>query len=237
MKPRHRATLHLLALHAPRAVHRELLVERLWPDVAPDSGLRSLHVAVSSLRRLFETDDLRPKVSMIVREGDTYRLALPEGSTSDVRVFEAALASARSLAIADPEAAIVAAFGALGTYTGDLLPEDGPAEWVVAEREWFRAEAADAAQLLADLYMARDDVVVAAQACEAGLRIDRFRDSLWRTLIAAYDADGDQAVGARARSAYDAVLDELGVIVRNPGPAGSERSKRRYGVFRAPSGR
>lgn len=60
---------------------------------------------------------------------------------------------------------------ALDSYGGDLLPEEGAAEWVVTERDHYRVRAADAAHALAGP-LATDDAVGAALACERGLAID-----------------------------------------------------------------
>ncbi len=54
LKPRPRAVLRLLALHAGRPVHREVIQDALWRDADPETGARSLHVALSALRRELE---------------------------------------------------------------------------------------------------------------------------------------------------------------------------------------
>ena len=51
LKPRPRAVLRFLALNAGRPVHREVLQETFWPEADPETGARSLHVALSALRR------------------------------------------------------------------------------------------------------------------------------------------------------------------------------------------
>jgi predicted Zn-dependent protease len=53
--------------------------------------------------------------------------------------------------------------------------------------------------------------VEAAEACGAGIRVDRYQDSLWRLLIAARDAAGEVGAAGRARADYERVLAELGV--------------------------
>ena len=52
----------------------------------------------------------------------------------------------------------------------------------------------------------------AVAVCRAGLRIDRFCDPLWRTLLRALQHDHDHAGHAVAVAEYDAVLAELGVV-------------------------
>ena len=55
VKPKARAALRLLALHAGRPVHRELLAEALWPDAnGRHASIRNLQVAISSLRQALD---------------------------------------------------------------------------------------------------------------------------------------------------------------------------------------
>ena len=194
VKPRARSALHLLALARGRPVHRETLVAALWPDVDARSGTRNLHVVVSSLRGL-----LAP--GFVVRDGDAYRLALPDDADVDLRVFEAGIA----------DATVEGLQGALDAYAGELLPEDGPADWVVEERDRYRLQAAGAARSLAELQMAAGNVAAAAAVCERGLHIDRYNDDLWRLLADAYAAADNHAAAIRARKGYEDVLAELGI--------------------------
>lgn len=209
VKPRARSVLHLLALHAGRPVHREVLIEALWPEVDREAGARNLHTAVSALRSAIDPALSRAGRSVLVREGESYRLALAEGAMDLVR-FERALTSARAArARGEAAAAISACRSALDEYAGDLLPESGPASWVVEERERLRGEAARAAEELAELLLAQGEAAAAAAAAERGLRIDRYRDALWTLLARAHAAAGNDAASARARREYERVLAEV----------------------------
>ena len=73
----------MLALHAGRPVHRELLVDAMWPQLDSTAGTHNLHVAVSSLRSVLEPGVPRGASRLLPRDGDRYVLALPEGSASD----------------------------------------------------------------------------------------------------------------------------------------------------------
>ena len=212
VKPRARAALHLLALNAPRPVHREVLCEALWPEADGESATRNLQVAVSSLRQVLEPGVARGSHTILVREGDAYRLALPEGTQADLLALRAHIAAGRGAqAVGDREAATSAFELALAGYAGELLPEDGPAEWVVDERDRVRLEVADVAARLAALRLEDGDPEAACAAAERGLRADRYRDDLWRRLVAAHRARGDQAAAARAEREYAQVLQELGL--------------------------
>lgn len=229
VKPRARTALRLLAVRAGRRVHREQLVDALWPGVDAHSGTRNLQVAVSAVRRQLEPNLPRGASSLVVREGDAYRLNLPDGAEVDTLVFEQALASARVAHDADtPATARTALTRALDVYQGDLLPEDGPAEWIIELREQYRTEATNAAVALAELEVDAGNPRAAAAACERGLAIDHYRDELWRLLREAHERAGHHAAAARAARAYESVLLELGLPAADNGTA-PHRTPRPFG--------
>jgi DNA-binding SARP family transcriptional activator len=212
LKPRSRAALHLLALHAGRPVHRESLIEALWPEVDAVTGMRNLHVAISTIRRFLEPGADRGSPSVVGREGETYRLALPEQATVDILEFEAGLATGRAAQESgDAAVAIEVLERALNAYSGELLPEAGPAEWVIMPRERYRMQASEATLTLTELHLARGAAARAVAVAERGLRIDRYRDAQWRQLITACELAGDRAAAIRARRSYDEMLSELGL--------------------------
>ncbi|OLT14837.1 hypothetical protein BJF78_17550 [Pseudonocardia sp. CNS-139] len=149
---------------------------------------------------------------MVHRRGDAYQLALPPGSDADVAEFRAAVrdaATARRAGDATAERRALAA--AVDRYTGDLLPDDGPAEWVVDVRERLQIDAALAAGRLAELTYTGGDLTACVAAARRSVQIDRYCDSSWRLLITAYDRTGDRAAASRARREYRRVLADLGL--------------------------
>ncbi len=212
IRPRARALLRLLALNTGRHVHHETIEAALWPDADAQSSARNLHVAIAALRRTIEPAAMRGSFQLIRRDGDAYILAVPDGSRIDVLEFDAALARGhRARSVGDDPTAELAFEQALSLYRGDLLPEDGPAEWVADRRESCRLAVVDATQALAEILLARGDAAGAARACNTGLRIERYHDPLWRLLIEARDEAGDQGAAKAARLGYDRMLSELGV--------------------------
>lgn len=209
IKPRARALLRLLTVHAGSAVHREVIGAALWPEVDGGAAARSLQVAVSAIRGLFGdvlgTDGAR----FIAREGDAYRLAVPIDAI-DVRRFDRLLAEGRA-ARWRGESPGPALAGALEEYAGDLLPEDGPEEWVVALREHYRALAVEAAREAAETALLEGDPRAASEVCRVGLAIDRYHDPLWRLLIESRSQAGDPSAADRDRREYEAILNELGL--------------------------
>jgi DNA-binding SARP family transcriptional activator len=216
IKPRARAVLRLLAVHAGNPVHREVLQNAFWPDADGETGARNLHVAVSSLRSWLEPGVGRGGSSFLLREGDAYRLAIQPDAEVDLVQFSRALAAARVARLRGGVDAVITHFQqALELYAGELLPEDGPAEWAIEPRERFRAGALEAAQGLAELHLKQGDPAAAANACATGLWVDRLHDPLWKLLIQAREQAGDPGAASRARRDYARVLEELGLTANS----------------------
>ena len=222
IRPRVRTLLRLLSLHADAPVHHEALESWLWPDAEPGLGARNLHVAVAALRRALEPQAGRGAYQLIRREGDAYRLVMPTGGHVDLHRFQHALDVARAARRrGDHDAAINSFALGLEEYRGELLPEEGPAEWLTQPREQLRLAAVEAAQSLAELLLRRGEAQAAARVCNRGLRIERYHDPLWRLLIQARDSAGDKGAASRARLGYGQMLAELGL---DEAPGGSPLS-------------
>jgi DNA-binding SARP family transcriptional activator len=205
LKPRVATLLHVLVMHRGRPVHRDVLIAALWPEADEQTGRRNLQVAVSALRRAVAPVAL-------AREGERYGLQLPEGTGFDLLAFDRGLAAGREAQAQGDAAAAIEGFGAaVAAYRGELLPGAGAAEWVVAERERLKGEAAEAAATLAELLLAAGRPDEAAAACERGLHADRYRDVLWRLLASAHRQAGALAAAAKAEAGYAAMLAELGL--------------------------
>lgn len=215
VRPQARALARLLAMHAGRPVHRDHLVDALWPQAERRNATQRLHVALSSLRRFLDANlpGAGPD-SLLCRDGDAYLFALPEGGYCDVAVFREALE--RSRLAAGTETGLAALRLAVESYRGDLLPEDGPAEWVVNTREALRRQAAEAAATLAGAELTVDAVQSAAPVRAVAMaarcvEIDPCHDLGWRLLIAAHERAGDLAAAQQARRRYGEVLLSLGL--------------------------
>jgi len=116
----------LLALTPRHRLHREELIDALWPDLAPEAGAANLRKAVHFARQALGGEEA------IATRGGVVELWPAGPLLIDAEEFEDAVAEA--LRGNAPKAAARAA----ELYAGDLLPEDLYAEWVQAPRERLR---------------------------------------------------------------------------------------------------
>lgn len=205
LRPRARSLLRFLVLHADRPVHRERLIEAMWPGSDPAVGLRNLQVAVSAIRQVLPAADGLG----VERDGDAYRLSVPDEVHSDLRELANLLASARTAR--DRDETVTAAMASVRLWRGELFAEEGPAEWVHDAREQLGAEVVAVATMGATAALELDRPSDAAVLADQALTIDRFADPLWHVLIEALERTGAVAAAERARQDYDAVRTELGV--------------------------
>ncbi len=121
------AVVKLIALDPAHRLHRDQLIDILWPELDGDAAANNLRVALSRARRVLEANDADPG-RFLTRDGAVYELAAPDDVWVDVDAFEAALR--RAWASDRPEDAQAALDG----YGGDLLPDDLYDDWAAGRR-------------------------------------------------------------------------------------------------------
>ena len=110
--------LKLLALEPQHQLHREQLLEMLWPDQDTEAALRNLHRALHIARRALEPDLTAGATSQfLATRGQQVLLQAPGQLRIDLEEFEQRAAEA--LSVRD----LATCESALALYTGDLLIE------------------------------------------------------------------------------------------------------------------
>ncbi|MGI9824253.1 BTAD domain-containing putative transcriptional regulator [Agromyces sp. Marseille-Q5079] len=209
VRPQARSVLRMLALHAGSPVHRELIAEVIWRDLGPTSAMHALHVSVSSLRRALGLDTAD---RIVVRDGEAYQLHLADRRDCDLADFDANLEGASAARRRGDAAGTADGLRlALQRYTGDVLPEDGPAEWAVGARDRYRMRATAAASALAHLELRAGDRGGALDAATRAIEIDPWHDAAWRALLAVHRQSGDVAATQRTEQGYRRMRAALGV--------------------------
>jgi hypothetical protein len=204
-----------LATH-PGAVHPNVLAGAVWPrGVTPEVQ----QAALARVRDWLGTDSTgHPN---LVVDG-TGRMSLGPQVRVDWQVFRALLGQAvraRQAPTPKPrdEAAILAR--ALGLVTGQLLDgrPAGRYAWLAADPLEYEATArvADAGHRLAELRLATGNAQGAMDAARAGLRLAFSDELLWRDLLSAAHATGQEHVlravvgEVSARVSLDEVLPRM----------------------------
>jgi len=122
--------LATLALAPGRLLHREELIDRLWPDKELEAGANNLHRALHDLRRVTGAE-------LIALDRGVARLS--DGVWIDVEAFEEAATGASRDKLAQ----------AVELYQGDLLPDDPYSDALAARREGLRQRFIDCGVRLA----------------------------------------------------------------------------------------
>lgn len=132
-RPQATLLLKLLALDPKHQLHRQQLIDAIWPDLDPESGAANLHKIIHLARRALE-----PKLTsgansqFIVTSRQQVQLRSPGELWVDVQEFERLSDRAIQSGIAsDYEEALRA-------YGGDLLDEDRYADWCAQKRAQLR---------------------------------------------------------------------------------------------------
>ena len=121
----------LLALAPRRTLHREQVIDALWPDTAVDDAGPRLHKAAHFARRTLGDS------SALVLSGDTVSLFPGACVVIDVDEFERSGKQAIAALDRDPEEWAAAA-AAADRWAGELLPDDPYEEWLEVPRDRLR---------------------------------------------------------------------------------------------------
>jgi hypothetical protein len=124
------ALVKLLALAPQRTLHRERVIDALWPDVSVEEAAPRLHKAAHYARKALGHD------RGLLLGGEAVALYPDVEVGIDVQRFEAL--AARAVATADN-----LAHTALAEYGGELLPGDIYEPWTNDERERLRLRHAE----------------------------------------------------------------------------------------------
>ncbi|MFQ5739007.1 MAG: BTAD domain-containing putative transcriptional regulator [Acidobacteriota bacterium] len=128
-----KSLLKLLALSPGHQLHREQVMEALWPETAPRAAGNNLHKIIHMARRSLEPE-LRSGASsrFVLRHSGQILLRAPGGVWVDAEVFERCANEA--FRGTDTRGYL----NALALYEGDLLSEDLYEEWCWPQRENLR---------------------------------------------------------------------------------------------------
>lgn len=180
----------LLATHPRHALHREQILDILWPGADVDSALNSLAKALHAARHALEPELPPRKDSSYLRLEDAMLVLDTKHVAIDADLFE------RLAEDALRRRDITAYESALAAYGGELLPEDRYEDWC-AERRGSLAELHVRVLLgMAEELERRGAYNESADRLRQVLQEDQTREEVHRRLMRLYAEMGisDQAV-------------------------------------------
>jgi DNA-binding SARP family transcriptional activator len=195
----------LLALQQCAQIHREQIIETLWPDADFEAGANNLHKAIHAARRALEPE-LKSGFSsqFIIGRDNIVALRAPGGLWVDACAFEQrAVEAMRSN---DPKLFEAA----LDLYRGDLLPEDLYEDWAVAPRERMRGLYIDLLHQFSRLREESGDYVAGIGLLQSLVAADPTNEEAHQRLMRLYAITGNrggalrqyrQCIGALRRDA------------------------------------
>lgn len=193
---RNRNLLQYLVLHMKRPVHREVLMEVLWPGYSYTSARNNLNVCLYGLRQALQAGT---REGRFVLYNDGRYLFDPELTWQvDRTEFVSLIARARSEAqVGQTRHAIELYEGAVRLWRGPLFEDDPPCEWFAAEQRSLQELYLQALEELADLYLAGHDFRAASDTAQRVLEEDACRESAHRVLMRCYSRQHQQSLIAR----------------------------------------
>lgn len=192
------AIVKILALQPQRTLHRDQLIDLLWPDADMEAGASSFYKNLHHLRAATRGHDLD---LVTLNRGS---VALDLEAMIDIATFRERARPAFS-------ARDIAAYSeALGAYTGDLLPGDIYEAWTEPHREELRTMAQRLRLDLAERYLHRERYAEAVTVYQQAVTANPLAEDAHRGLMRAFGASGERDMALHQYELLRATLqDEL----------------------------
>ena len=177
----------LLALQPHHQLHREQLIELLWPNSDPEAGHNNLHKAIHLARHALQPDLKSAADSHFIQTRGQQILLSPPGKLYiDVEEFE----HAAEAAIKTDEAAAYET--AVALYRGDLLSEDAYEDWAARRREQLRELYHRLLRKLSQIYESQGDKQQSIEPLRKLVATDPANEPAHRDLMRLYALTGDR---------------------------------------------
>ncbi|HEX5501034.1 MAG TPA: AAA family ATPase, partial [Thermomicrobiales bacterium] len=181
-----KALVKLLAIAPDHRLHREQLLDLLWPDRDPDSAANGFRKALHLARHALEPTLAARGTSAYLRLADDLLFLVGEAVWVDADQFQALAARAFT---ARDRASYEAA---LAAGAGELLPEDRYADWAEPRRAALSEQRQRLLLELAALLEREGDCAGAAERLRLALAAEPTREEAHRQLMRVYALGGSR---------------------------------------------
>ena len=193
-----------------RPVHREEIIEGLWPDVEPRHGANQLRVALTHLRRVLEPERPARQPSQLLLTSRSTLAIARDRLDVDLDRFRRALARASS---AEGTVRSEALAEAVGLYCGPLFADDPFEEWTQPARDRLGRQYLEALTQLAEAEERDGRHEAAISRWLTVVETDSSAEHAYRGLIRCYLAVGRTPDALRAFAACARSLVDVGAAL------------------------
>ncbi len=179
-----RQLLQLLALSPRHMLHRDVVIENLWPAEMVRDPANSFYQVLRDARLALYPGDIYTGKTVLALENQMVRLAPTEEIWIDVNVFRDWARTA--LATTDLDLSE----HALSIYRGDLLPGEPYAEWTLNQRDQLRSLSIDLLAHVADLCQQEGELASAIGWLRQLLSVDPAHEAAHCALMRLYGWTG-----------------------------------------------
>lgn len=187
-----------LLVHRHRPVHREEVMEALWPEKDPQAAAAALRVTLNALHQALEP--ARPPGTppvYVQRSGETLHLN-PEASLQlDIDVFERLIRDAQRVHAVAPSEALNLYRRALALYQGDFLEGCRYEDWANLERERLLELYLMTAITVGEMLVAQGALEEAIALAHAILQRDPCCEEAYGLLIRSFGKQGRRSLVLR----------------------------------------
>jgi ATP/maltotriose-dependent transcriptional regulator MalT/DNA-binding SARP family transcriptional activator len=219
-----REVVGMLAATRGRSVHREVVIERLWPDEDPTRAGNRLSVALSTIRGVLDPQRRHDNDHYLLADRESLSLNLDHVSIDIETFLEEARQGRTLIRSGQREAGLAMLRTAEGRYVGEFLEDQPYADWAIGLREEARAEFMSIARILAEAETEAGDHDAATRWYLRILEQDAYNEPAHLALVAAMAATGRHGTARRLYRIYVSRMTELEVEPAPfPTPSAPER--------------
>lgn len=206
-----RDILGMLVANRGRPMHREVLIDRLWPDEDPKKSANRLSVALATIRRVLDPDKRHDTNHHLRSDGDALSLSR-EHLDIDVELFLDECSQGRALLREGRHSEGLAVLAsAEERYVGDFLEGNPFDDWAVALREEARTAYVEIASMLAESQREAGDLESATRRYLRILERDPYNEAAHVALVTVTYDSGRHGTARRLYASYVSRMAELEV--------------------------
>ncbi|MDF1699180.1 MAG: BTAD domain-containing putative transcriptional regulator, partial [Saprospiraceae bacterium] len=189
-----------------KGLHKEQIIDRLWPDSSSDEGNRDFKIAYHGVNKALEPNrKSREEPKFIIRQGLTYQLN-NELIWIDSEAFDQAIEIANALQEKNIAASTEALEFATKIYEGTYLPNRVFEDWSSLERERLQLLAINAMITLGERYL-HENADESIRLAQKALIIDATWEEAYRLQMMAYRKKGNRPQVIKTFNACKSILE------------------------------